>query len=108
MKVNLTLEIGDGLRRAIAKDVPQAKTTRNGRATRQVIIQYLQAQAMQASADWSKLFPRPDLPPIEAKEHGLAVDYLRKLGRSDQQIREWLLIERARLHFPNVDITQTI
>lgn len=36
---------------------------------------------------------------LEKKEAGMAIDYLRKLGKTESEIRGWLLTQRVRAQF---------
>jgi hypothetical protein len=46
------------------------------------------------------MLPTGKLSEDEAKDAELAVQYLRKQGKSDGQIRAWLLLQRARMVEP--------
>src|SRR5579862_4435524 len=100
MKVRLTLDLSDALRNAIGQSLPQKSKTRKGLAHHAAIIAVLKQWTEEAAEDWRPLYPRPKLTALEEGEAAQAVDYLKKIGRSDRQIRDWLLLERARLRFP--------
>jgi hypothetical protein len=103
MRIRLTLELSDGLRRHVAQALAlqYPRKTRDGRAARRDCIAWLQRKLTEANLDWNQVFPQgPRLSELEQREAAEAVDYMRKAGRTDEQIRAWLLKQRARAAFP--------
>ena len=96
MKLKVTLEVSDAARRQIALLRPDGRqTTRTKKAVRSVIIAYLQERL----ENLSKLYPWWDnepLTPTELAEAADAVSTLRYSGKTDEQIRAWLALQRAR------------
>ena len=106
MKINLTLNVGEQTRHAIARALklehPQA--TRDGRASRKAVVTWLQQQLdsaegvylatfrLERAAKWSA---------VDFEEAGAAVAYLHSVGKSDKEIMQWILLQRARLQFPH-------
>lgn len=96
MRLRLSLVVSDSARRIIARlqpDLPQ--TVRGAKATRNAVATYLQARLDTLSA----LNPWWDDEPLSTDEEGdarLAVEYLRRCGKSESEIRAWLLLQRAR------------
>lgn len=102
MKINVTLEVSDALRHHIGKTCDSKdRVTKGSRAKRAEVVRWLQARLVAAEAEWQKEMAfDPQLSIIEKSEARLAIDYLRKAGRTDQQIEDFLLLERARYRFP--------
>lgn len=96
MRVCLTLNVPDAARRHIARVKPDGKrTVRGALATRHLIVDYLQERIEALS----KLTPWWDDEPLsqdEMKDAADAIWVLKKAGKTDADIRTWLLSQRAR------------
>ncbi len=107
MRVRLTVEVGDSTRRFIAKQIARApgSCTKDGRARRRAIEIWIQGQLATAESEHLELFRAERdsrLTPLEEEEAALAVQHLRAAGKTDKQIVQWLILQRARLKFPVV------
>ena len=96
MRLRALLVVSDSARRAIARIQPDTKrTVRGSFATREAVVTYLQSRLDALSV----LAPYWDDEPLSADESRdvrAAVEYLRTAGKSDTEIRAWLLLQRAR------------
>lgn len=96
MRLRPVLIVSDSARRIIAQQRPTAaRTSRGALASRESVIDYLQQRLDRLSA----LHPWWDDEPLtddEAADARAAVEHLRKAGKSDGEIRAWLLCQRAR------------
>lgn len=97
MRINTTFEVSDEARHYIAA-LAGGETTDKGAATRESVIAYVQAMLNRLSSDFQGL-PTGKVSEEEAGDAKDAVDYLRRLGRTEGQIRAWLYLQRARLNF---------
>lgn len=108
MKINLTVEVSDEARRYIAallgemlkSGEPRVSRTTRGLARRADVRRYLQLHLQQLRIDYSESRDQ-GLTVEERRDISDAIAYLRAQGKSDSQIRAWLLMQRARLHFSN-------
>lgn len=98
MKIAMTIEVSDAARVHIAQ-LAEGETLNSGLATREAVIEYLRAHVARLDRD-GEMLPTGKLSEDELKDATLAVQYLRKLGKSDGQIRAWLLLQKARLIEP--------
>lgn len=90
------LEVPDAARRMIARIRPDGKrTARRGLATRTVVISYLQERLNRLSA-LSPWWDDEPLSPEEQSDAKSAIETLRSAGKTDAEIRAWLLLQRAR------------
>ncbi len=95
MKINLTLEISDDLRRVMGK-LPNIKTNENGLAVRQHVVELIKSRVDEWNTD-TKGFTIPE--PItsdEMEDFKDAVDYMKAIGVSDTDIKRWIFKQRAR------------
>jgi hypothetical protein len=95
MKVRVTLELSDDFRSYVAATVSTSAKTRQGLATRTACRAWIIANLAQLGDLPHLHFDRVDL-----KDFTEAVDYLRKAGRTDDEIRRWLMTQRAIAFFP--------
>lgn len=96
MRVRPMLEVPDSARRMIARIRPDGKrTVRGALATRTVVISYVQERLNRLSA-LSPWWDDEPLSPDELSDAKAAVETLRSAGKSDAEIRAWLLLQRAR------------
>lgn len=98
MKIAVTLEVPDPARLYIAHLVEQCETINSGLASREAIVAYMQAHLARLAEDGSSL-PTGRLTEDEEKDAKEAVTYLRAQGKSEGQIRAWLLLQKARFNF---------
>jgi len=112
MKVWIKLEVSDGVRRALGKRVintPEARLsdiTADGRLTKRPLIEYLTRHVQSHLPDVVPVVVKPSLSQTERADLAKVYHYLAALGRSDPEIEEWILLQRARLDlrslFPHV------
>lgn len=96
MRVRPVLEVSDAARRMIARVRPDGRRTVRGKlATRTVVISYLQERLTRLSA-LSPWWDDEPLSPEEQSDAKAAVETLRSAGKTDAEIRAWLLLQRAR------------
>jgi hypothetical protein len=96
VRLRALLFVEEPARRAIARLQPnQPRTARGSMATREAVVSYLQSRldALSALAPW---WDNEPLSPVESQDASAAVAYLRSAGKSDGEIRAWLLLQRAR------------
>lgn len=64
-------------------------------ATREAVVSYLQYRldGLNGLAEWWDNEPLSD---HECRDADAAVDFLRRAGKTDGEIRAWLLLQRAR------------
>lgn len=96
MRFKPLLLVSDSARKVIARLHPQLpRTARGHKATREAMVTYLQGRldGLSGLAPWWDDEP---LSTDEERDAKAAVDYLRKCGKSDSEIRSWLLLQRAR------------
>ena len=99
MKIQMTLDVPDPARKYIASLSPDGETTETtGLATREAVMAYFQSLAARLNEDGSVL-PTGKLTDEEAKDSEDAITYLRKQGKTEGQIRAWLLLQKARFNF---------
>lgn len=96
MRVRPVLIVPDSARKMIARMRPTGRrTVRGALASRDLVITYLQERIDRLS----ELFPWWDdepLRPDELEDARAAVEVLRHSGKTDAEIRAWLLCQRAR------------
>jgi hypothetical protein len=96
MRLRPVLDVPDSARRMIARIRPDGRrTVRGALATRTVVIAYLQERLHQLSA-LTPWWDDEPLTPDEIAEARAAVETLKSAGKSDAEIRAWLLLQRAR------------
>ncbi len=96
MRVRPVLDVSDGARRMIARIRPDGRrTVRGALATRNLVISYLQERLNRLSA-LTPWWDDEPLSPEEIADAKAAVETLRSAGKSDAEIRAWLLLQRAR------------
>lgn len=96
MRVRPMLEVSDGARRMIARIRPDGKRTMRGAlATRSLVISYIQERLNRLSA-LSPWWDDEPLSPEEQSDARGAIETLRSAGKTDAEIRAWLLLQRAR------------
>lgn len=99
MKINLTVEVTNELRRAIARDYEHAVATLDGLATHASVKGWIDEQIHQcenAIESWIEPEHVTDEEKADAKQ---AIGYLRTAGWDDERIVHWLIAQRAyRLH----------
>lgn len=111
MKVRMTLEVPDELRRFIAEMERNCPTTKDGLASRFAVAKYVQNLVAKLNAtqealelDRNRIRQEILMAPLTAAEiedNKQAVSWLRAQGKSDPAIREWLLHQKARLAINN-------
>lgn len=103
MKIKITLEVSDAVRRYLGSQVPPERRTRKGVAVKSAaagfLTAYIQGRLDTLSTGWH-ILPPPKLTDVARREHHQAVSYLRALGKSDEQICAWILAQQARADFP--------
>ena len=97
MKVEMTLEVSDEARQYIATLI-EGDTIQSGIASREAVVSFFRTVAANLN-ETSQLLPTGKLTEEEAKDAEDAITYLRKQGKSDGQIRAWLLLQKARFNF---------
>ncbi len=96
MRVRPVLDVTDGARRMIARIRPDGRrTVRGALATRNLVISYLQERLNRLSA-LTPWWDDEPLSPEESADAKAAVETLRSAGKTDAEIRAWLLLQRAR------------
>ncbi len=96
MRVRPVLDVSDGARRMIARIRPDGRrTVRGALATRNLVISYLQERLNRLSA-LTPWWDDEPLDPDELSDAKAAVETLRSAGKTDAEIRAWLLLQRAR------------
>lgn len=96
MRVRPVLDVSDGARRMIARIRPDGRrTVRGALATRNLVISYLQERLNRLSA-LTPWWDDEPLSPEEIADAKAAVETLRSAGKTDAEIRAWLLLQRAR------------
>jgi hypothetical protein len=100
MKIRLTLEVSDLARLHMGALDRTAPVIKGGRplVRREAVVAHLQLYLDRLTDEFAAI-PRGPLTAEESIDAQDAIDYLRKLGKTDPQIRAWLLLQRARLHF---------
>ena len=98
MKIQMTLDVPDPARLYIAQLTEDCEKINSGLATREAVVAYVQATIARLTEDGSAL-PSGKLSAEEQKDAEDAITYLRKQGKSDGQIRAWLLLQKARFNF---------
>jgi hypothetical protein len=87
----------------IARIRPDGKrTVRRAFATRAVVISYIQERLNRLSA-LSPWWDDEPLSPDEQSDARAAVETLRSAGKTDTEIRAWLLLQRARYDLRGTD-----
>jgi hypothetical protein len=98
MKIQMTLDVPDPARKYIASLSDGETTETTGLATREAVMAYFQSIAARLNEDGSVL-PTGKLTEEEMKDSEDAITYLRKQGKTEGQIRAWLLLQKARFNF---------
>lgn len=104
MKIEMTIEFPDAARRYIAMlsaaDVVEREqiTTDRGLATREACASYIKAVIAGLDKEGS-VIPTGKLTLEEETDAKEAVTWLRAQGKTDGQIRAWLLLQKARFNF---------
>lgn len=93
MKINMTLDVTDATRRAIALQHPAYRRTAEGMATRAAVRAHLQTMCNRLHLESEGV---PDL--REETETKDAIASLRALGWDDARIKGWLLKQHAMMH----------
>jgi hypothetical protein len=108
VRINLTLNVGEQTRHLIARTLklehPQA--TRDRKASRKACILWLQQQLDTAEGEHLALFRLARASQWSAADYedaSAAAAYLRSIGKSEKDIQQWILLQRARLNFPQRD-----
>lgn len=107
MKVRLTVQVQDALRAYIAS---KASRTKAGLAPRKDVVAWLQKNVSELGtsslaetmvreyAQWKEYTTAP-LTQDEVRDAKAAIEYLRSAGKTNSEIRAWMLLQRARLDF---------
>jgi hypothetical protein len=96
MRLRLVLTVPDSARRMIGRIRPDGKrTVRGALAHRSVVASYLQERLNRLSA-LTPWWDDEPLSPDEQNDARSAIETLRSAGKSDAEIRAWLLLQRAR------------
>lgn len=96
MRVRPVLDVSDAARRMIGRIRPDGRrTVRGALATRNLVISYLQERLNRLSA-LTPWWDDEPLSPDELADAKAAVETLRSAGKTDSEIRAWLLLQRAR------------
>lgn len=93
MKINMTLEVSDATRRAMAIEHPAYSRTAEGLVTRSAVVAHIQVLCSQLNIESEGT---PDL--REETETKDAIASLRALGWDDARIKGWLLKQHAMMH----------
>jgi hypothetical protein len=94
----MTFEVPDLARRYLCRLDPEAPHTQRYRLTRNALKKHLQNYVASLSEFYRSTHDR-ELTASELRDASAAVQWLKGLGKSDGEIRAWLLMQRARLHF---------
>lgn len=97
MKIEMTLDVPDPARKYIAS-LADCETIQSGLATREAVVAYMQTLVARLSDDGS-ILPTGKLTDEEETDAKEAVTWLRAQGKTDGQIRAWLLLQKARFNF---------
>jgi hypothetical protein len=100
MKINLTLDVSDDLRRLMGQ-APECKKTRDGLAVREAVVRCVRAKVLAWSVMAEGFAVPAALTGDERDEYADAVSYLKALGWTDTQIKRWILKQRARHDYVN-------
>jgi hypothetical protein len=106
MKVRARLIFTASARAYIGKTFKKEQTTRQGYATREACIAWLQQRLDDLSKRGDDVFLAAKeslLSQKEKEEYRQAIQYLLAAGKSDTFIRDWVLLQRARFDFPRVE-----
>jgi hypothetical protein len=96
MRLRALLFVSDNARRAVARLQPNSqRTARGAMATREAVVAYVQ-ERLDALSELAPWWDNEPLSTVEAQDARAAVEYLRHAGKSDGEIRAWLLLQRAR------------
>jgi hypothetical protein len=95
MKINLTLDVSDDLRRVMGQ-APECKKTRDGLAVREAVVRYVRAKVLTWSVRAEGFAVPAALTDAEMDGYDDAVSYLKALGLTDTQVKRWILKQRAR------------
>jgi hypothetical protein len=98
MKINLTFDVSDDLRRIMAQS-PEAKITTGGLATRETVTALLQAKMLIWNEGATGFATPKAMTEEELQDYEDAVRYLKATGKTDIQIKRWIFKQRARRDF---------
>lgn len=99
MKIRCTIEVSDVARLYIAQlDGTRGNVKGRGLARRKAVIEHISNYLGRLNEDFRSSHSSK-LTEAELRESSLAIEYLKKQGKADGEIRAWLLMQRARLHF---------
>jgi hypothetical protein len=98
MKINLTLDIPDDLRRAIGKLVG-AEITQEGLATRDTVLAFLNQRLSSMAIATEGFEFAQHLIDTELSGYEDAIAYLKAGGWDSTQIKRWVFKQRARRDF---------
>lgn len=96
MKIRLTLDISDHLRRAIARQHESPRLS-DGKATRQAVLDWIARNVRAAETEAADWLPPEKVTEQEREEAAQAVRYLKAAGWSDTRITGWIITQRARM-----------
>lgn len=105
MKINLTLEVSDDLRRAIAKAQGTGMpSTQDGLATRWAVIEFIRSRLsiLDEEAAGFSFALQPTKQELMEYEH--AISYLKAGGMGETDIKRWIFKQRARHDFINAKL----
>lgn len=105
MKVRMTLEVPENARQYIGA-IANGDLDSRALATRDGVRDYLQRYVVCLAEDASAVSPGP-LTDAEINDAREAVTYLRANGKTDHEIRTWLLMQQARIHVSTRQIAST-
>lgn len=98
MKIRITLDVPEMARVYLCRLNPDAPATRKHAMTRAALLKHLREYVDGLSECYRTAHDAP-LTAQEMKDASDAVKWLRSSGKTDGQIRSWLLMQRARYHF---------
>jgi hypothetical protein len=96
MRLRPVLIVSDRARKVIAKLRPEGqRTARGAKASRDLVISYVQERLHRLS-DLAPWWDDSPLSEDDLEDARSAVAYLRSSGKTDSEIKSWLLVQRAR------------
>jgi len=102
MKIRLSVDVTENDRLYLSRLITDAQRTRSGIMTKRAVQEHLNAKLAEyfkvLSSDFWNSHSKP-LTAEEARDASDAITYMRSIGKSDGEIRAWLFMQRARLHF---------
>lgn len=95
MKINLTLDVSDDLRRAIGT-LTGLEVTQEGLATREAVIAYIRTHLaeLNTAVEGFAFAIKPSADSLSDYEQ--AIEYLRAAGYGDTHIKRWIFKQQAR------------